>query len=396
MTATLPVSNPTDTDATPRSARRVLVTGVEHAGGLAALRGLAAAGYEPWAATDDMSSYGALSRSSGGVVEVADPRLDAERFARDLVEAAARIGAVAVLPGTEAGLIALGRHRDLFPGDVAVGAPDVDDTVAALDKDALAGLAARAGFRTPPTLRLSAADVAAADITFPVVVKPVRSELVTDDGLARFEVTQAAHRAELASTLAALPGREGLVQPYLSGRIRTVNGVAWKGETLTTVHKLAERTWPADCGVVTWAETVERDEQLEAAARALIAELGWSGLFNLQLIESGPHHYLIDVNPRMYHSLGLAVAAGVNLPAMWTDLLLGERPEVAEYSRGVRFRSEEDVRSLWAMFRAGKRGAAIRGLLPHARTTHAVASVADPRPLAAVVRRAIRVATRRR
>ncbi|ODT95786.1 MAG: hypothetical protein ABS81_31365 [Pseudonocardia sp. SCN 72-86] len=394
MTATLPVTDPTDT--VPASGRRrVLVTGVEHAGGLAALRGLAAAGYEPWAATEDTSSYGAVSRAAGGVVEVADPRLDGERFARDLVEAAARIGAVAVLPGTEAALIALGRQRDLFPADVAVGAPDVDDTVAALDKDALAGLAARAGFRTPPTLRLSAADVPTADITFPVVVKPVRSELVTEDGLARFEVTRAANAAELTATLAALPGREGLVQPYLTGRIRTVNGVAWKGETLTTVHKLAERTWPADCGVVTWAETVERHPELEKAARALMAELGWSGLFNLQLIESGSRHYLIDVNPRMYHSLGLAVAAGVNLPAMWTDLLLGERPEVVEFARGVRFRSEEDVRSLWAMFRSGRRGAAIRGLLPHARTTHAVLSVTDPAPMVEVARRAARLVTRR-
>jgi predicted ATP-grasp superfamily ATP-dependent carboligase len=161
------------------------------------------------------------------------------------------------------------------------------------------------------------------------------------------------------------------------------------------VHKAAERTWPADCGVVTWAETVERDRALDDAAHALIRELGWSGLFNLQLIESDGHFYLIDVNPRAYHSLGLAVHAGANLPAIWTALLLGEAPQVDEYERGVRFRSEEDVRALWAAFRSGERAAAVRGLLPRARTAHAVFSASDPAPIAGVVGKAVRLVTRR-
>ena len=408
MTATLPVSATNTTPATgSASARRatsrpsrrrpyrVLVTGVEHAGGLAVLRALAAAGYEPWAATEDAASYGARSRAARGVVTVADARLEPERFAHDLALAAARIDAAAVLPGTEAALIALGTHRAMFGPEVAVGAPDVADTVAALDKDGLAALAAKAGFETPRTTRLHVSQVAATDVTFPAVVKPVRSELVSDGKLERFEVVRVADAAELADTLAALPGGEGLVQPYVTGRLRTVNGVAWQGRVVTTVHKAAERTWPADCGVVTWAETVERDRALDDAAYALIRELGWSGLFNLQLIESDGHFYLIDVNPRAYHSLGLAVHAGANLPAIWTALLLGEAPQVDEYERGVRFRSEEDVRALLAAFRSGERAAAVRGLLPRARTAHAVFSASDPAPIAGVVGKAVRLVTRR-
>jgi len=38
--------------------------------------------------------------------------------------------------------------------------------------------------------------------------------------------------------------------------------------------------------------------------------------------------YVIDVNPRIYGAIGLAIAAGQNLPAIWTDLLLGRTPLV--------------------------------------------------------------------
>jgi hypothetical protein len=93
------------------------------------------------------------------------------------------------------------------------------------------------------------------------------------------------------------------------------------------------------------------------------------------------------VNPRLDASIGLAVAAGANLPAIWVDLLLGRRPEVSPYRVGVRFRSEGDVRSLTHLFRSGARRAALAGLLPQPHTTHGVASISDPRPGLAHVRR---------
>jgi len=131
---------------------------------------------------------------------------------------------------------------------------------------------------------------------------------------------------------------------------------------------------------VTYAETIDPHAALAEQARALMARLGWSGVFNLQFIESDSGIFLIDVNPRLYTSLGLAVAAGVNLPAIWVDALLGRRPKVSAYQVGVHFRSEDDVRSLVHQFRSGARRAALSGLLPQPNTTHAIVSFSDPRP----------------
>ncbi|MDN5858538.1 MAG: ATP-grasp domain-containing protein [Pseudonocardia sp.] len=375
---------------------RVLVSGGEYTGGLAAVRALRAAGYAPWVADPVDGSYGALSRAAAGSVRVTDPRTDALSFAGELAKAASRLGAAAVLPGTEPALLALGEHRDLFPSEVAVGAPDPELTIAATDKQRLAARAVAAGFAVPPTELVTLHDLhsGSVDPPYPVVVKPVRSELVGSSGLQRFEVVSAHDRGELVAALAELPDHAGLVQPYLTGPIRTVNGVAWNGEVVAAVHKLAERTWPLDCGVVCYARTVPVDPDVDRCARALIADIGWSGLFNLQMISSGGRHHVIDLNPRIYHSLALAVAAGANLPAIWTALLLGRQPPLGEIRAGVRFRSEEDAMALWGTFRSGRRGAALRGLVPRPGTAHAVMSLRDPAPMLNILRRARRVARR--
>ncbi|MEJ3652779.1 ATP-grasp domain-containing protein [Actinomycetes bacterium KLBMP 9759] len=362
---------------------RVLVTGSEHPGGLAAIRALRLAGFEPWAADSAPGGYGARSRASAGTVRIPDPRTDPEAFAGELAQAADRVGAAVVLPGTESALLALGTYRHVFPDAVAVGAPPEAATLKATDKQALSDLATDAGFTIPPTLLVTLDDLPTrvSELRFPAVVKPLRSELDTDDGqLRRFEVVQVDDVRALEAALRTLPGRAGLVQPYLRGHIRTVNGVAWNGDVVVSVHKIAERTWPLDCGMVSYARTVPVQPELDTATRTLLKGLEWSGIFNLQLIESGGTSYVIDLNPRLYHSLALAVRAGANLPAIWTSLLLGKTPTGLGYRSGVHFRAEEDLYALWRMFMAGERGTALRGLLPHTPTVRAVFQVNDPMP----------------
>jgi predicted ATP-grasp superfamily ATP-dependent carboligase len=225
------------------------------------------------------------------------------------------------------------------------------------------------------------------DVRYPAVVKPLRSELPVNGTLKRFEVKRVDDSRALGMALAELPDGVGIVQEYVTGRLLTVNGVAWRGEVVAAVHKVGLRTWPAGCGVVSYARTVAPNPVLADQARALIARMRWSGIFNLQYIDGQDGRFLIDVNPRLYTSLALAVAAGVNLPAIWVEALLGKRPAVPPYRMGVFFRSEDDVRSLAQQFRSGARRSAVAGLRPQRNTTHAVLSLSDPRPGLAYVRR---------
>lgn len=83
--------------------------------------------------------------------------------------------------------------------------------------------------------------------------------------------------------------------------------------------------------------TTEPDAARDAGVRRLMRSIGWSGIFGLQFLRTDAAEYVIDLNPRVYGSLALAVAAGHNLTVMWTDLLLGGRPCPDSYRRGVRY-----------------------------------------------------------
>jgi len=186
----------------------------------------------------------------------------------------------------------------------------------------------------------------------------------------------------LRSALAATPRAHWIVQPYLAGDLGAVVGVAWRGQIVCAAHQVAERLYPPDCGVSAYARTIPREPELELGVRRLIELLGWSGIFQVQTLETAEGRQVIDVNLRAYGSLALVVAAGLNLPAIWTGLLLGRPVTSNGYRVGVRYRSEE--RDVGALARAISRGewrVAAGGLRPRAGTAHAVFSLHDPLPV---------------
>jgi predicted ATP-grasp superfamily ATP-dependent carboligase len=367
----------------------VVVTGSEFPAGLALLRAVHAGGDAPIAAVTRPDALGASSRAAHAVEVVHDPIDDPAAFVRDVGAVAVRHGAM-VLPGTEPALWALAHHRDQLPGSVVTGcpAPAVVDRV--LAKDALDELAAAGGLRTPPTRVLAPEGADRWDGGFPAVVKPLSSYVSKADGtMEQGQVLSVSDGPGLASALAGLPGGRGLVQPYLIGDQRTVDGLAWEGEVVAVAQKTGDRTWPRDCGVLSYGRIVASDPDLERRCREMLAHSCWSGLFNLQFLDAPGGRFLIDFNPRAWNSLAVQVEAGANMPAAWVDLLVGRpvRPAVPQLDR--RFRSEvDDARSLWAAWRGGQRSAAVRGLLPRRGTSHAIFSWTDPAPaLHALLRR---------
>lgn len=325
---------------------------------MAAVRTLAVAGYAPVVTTSGEGSLAAASRHTVGEVRV--PLADDPGYADRVRAAAAEHDVVTTLPASDAALLALGY------------------TVAdVLDKERLAAGAERVGLHSPPAQRAEdVADVAAlvrhGDVALPLVVKPLISR-------------HPARRVDSLDEVAALT-IEGpvLIQPYLRGVMEAIGGVVDRGEVLAVVAQRYLRTWPVDCGTASAAITEEVDEDRLARVASLLSE--HQGVFQAQFLGD----VLLDVNPRVYGSLALAAAAGVNLAAIWCDTVAGRRPATRLVGRpGVRYRwLEGDLRHLATRARRGQ--LAPRELLaainPHRGSAHSVESLTDPAPMMARLR----------
>ena len=327
---------------------------------LAGVRALAAAGRRAIVGTYGSVALAAASRATAGTLRLPAPHEDG--FADAVAIAARGAGAVAVLPAADAALMAL-----RAPGYELV------------DKTTLAVRAAAAGIATPPaTVAASGAELLerTSELSFPVVIKPA---------VPVFQTKRYEDRASLAS-LARFEGRL-IAQPALDGPVDAVGLVFWRGGIIAAVHQRSLRTWPSPCGTASAAHTVEPDARIEAALVALLE--GFEGIAQAQFVGG----YLVDLNPRLYGSLPLSVAAGANLPAVWIDLLHGRDVEPHRARPGVRYRwLEGDLRHIASARRARRMstGAALRALAPHRRTAHSVESIRDPRPLVTRLRAAAR------
>jgi predicted ATP-grasp superfamily ATP-dependent carboligase len=135
---------------------------------------------------------------------------------------------------------------------------------------------------------------------------------------------------------------------------------------------------------VAFSETIIPPRGLLDRAEALVGSLGWQGIFELELLETTDGFAVLDLNPRPYGSLALAVNAGANLPALWCDWLLGRDPAPVVARPGALYRWEDaDLKYLFWQLRRGHCRAAARVLVPHRRVTHALFRLTDPAPLAA-------------
>ena len=381
-----------------RPADVVILTGGEHVSVLGAVRALRDAGYSPWVSAHERGTYAARSWATAGVINVPSPSQAPDTFVDELAAAAARLGAAAIVPGTEFEMETLVRRADRIPTDVVLGVPPLATLMDVTDKGRLQAYAAGAGLRTLPTCDITLDTVPARlPFPFPVVVKPGRSEIREQDGVVRHRGTVVARTFhELQYALAELPGTRGLVQPFVRDPLISLAGVFWHGEVVCAVQSRADRVWPAPCGSISHAVTIPLDKGLVARIGALLHAMDWNGLFQVDLFERSDDYAIIDVNPRFYTSIGHATRAGMNLPAIWVDLLLGRQPVVPDsYRVGVHYQHEEgDLRALGRMLLRGPRRDGLRALVPHPDTALAIFSTTDPWPLLTSATRLFRRGTR--
>jgi D-aspartate ligase len=367
------------------TAPRILVMDVQHRSGLAAMRCLHDAGYEVSASARARASAGLRSRAYSAHVVLPDIRLGMAAFVTRLEEFLASLPHDLLLPGTDQSLVAVSAHRERLGRLVELGLPSMPVVHRSLDKVALAREAERAGLATPEGRVCATVDealAAARDFGFPVLVKGVRTIERRGDAVIRYPSRLVAD--ERAMREAQVEIGTCIVQRRVAGDVLSFGGVMTDDGLIGAVLSRYRRTWPPTAGNVTCSETIVLPDGLLERVRALVAALGWRGLFELELIEVGGEIMAIDFNPRPYGSLTLAQASGAPLTALWCAYVLGQGVTPVRARPGVVYRWEDaDVRNIFWQLREGNYRTAVSAMLPRRRTAHAYFRIRDPLPLVA-------------
>lgn len=282
----------------------------------------------------------------------------------------------------EAEVLALSAGRDRLPA-VFPHAPH-DVVRRALDKDELGRAAAKVGIAVPDE-----ADPEILDETTPVVVKArMHANPDLPGSPPRIDSTVVVGRTAVRRRIAEITsaGGEPQVQVFHEGRLVAYAAVRGPDGVVARSLQRAVRIWPPRAGASSRAVTVPLDPSLVRRCDALLAELDWFGLAELQFqVGADAVPRLIDLNGRFYGSLSLAVAAGANLPAIWGDLALGRAPAAVVRARpGVRYHwGTADLRRALRERRGGLLGDVVDTAAYALGAVHSVAQLRDPGPAVA-------------
>jgi predicted ATP-grasp superfamily ATP-dependent carboligase len=382
--------------ADARRVGTVVVADLEGRGSLAACRSLSRAGYRVLGVSSSRFAPGSWSRSCDRRIVLPDPRAGHAGYVRALADAIAGEGVDVLVPGSDATLVAVSAHRDVVAPHVDPRLPSHDVVLRVTDKAAIGEAASAVGLAPPTTIGCATLDdvrAAAGELGYPLVLKPQRSATVAGDVLRERRSRKVATPAELERGVAEL-GVPLLAQEAVGGAVHSVAGVVAEGRLRAVVVARYRRTWPVDAGAAAFAETVAPEQDLLARVEQLVVALGWSGIFEVELIRRADGSYaVIDLNPRVYGSLALSQAAGAPLATIWCDTILGRGNGFRTAAAGVAYRCEDfEARHLIADLWHGHPGDALDVLRPHRHAAHAYAELRDPGPV--VVRWAGGVARR--
>lgn len=317
---------------------RALVTDSHLHPVVAGIRGLGRAGVDVIALGPRRAAAGGWSRYTSAREVGPDAASEPERLAARVRELSGVHGPLVVYPGSEAGIDAI-LGSPLHPRSV-LPYPGPESLRRLRDKARLPELARAAGLATPVTLlETTAGELArATSPPLPCAVKPVAGGHPGGLGSTRLFDTAVAMRTAMGAL--SDPSQPLLVQEKVAGPLTSLSLVVDRsGRAVARFQERARQTWPDAAGSISSSVSVTPDEALVDAATDLLRNAGYWGLAQFDLLSGRDGHVLIDVNPRFYGCMPLALACGVNLPATWHAVVLGHEvaPQVP-YRLGVSFR----------------------------------------------------------
>lgn len=307
--------------------KSVFVTDGSYRNALAAVRALGADGWRVSVGERDSIARRSVvsfwSRYCAKSVQYSDPRVAPLDTVSSLREHFSRVRYDAVLPVSLDMVELFVRHRDQF--DVPLMLPPRESFEIAADKRRTFDHARRIGMPMPATVAAGRWD----ELEMPIVFKHPRSgaDIVrsNDDAQRRINAMNGERDSWLAQEF--IPGQNGFgyFGLFENGRERA--------------HFMHERLvqYPREGGPSVVARSIH-NARLHGLGRTLLESLEWHGVAMVEFKRSDRDgdFYLIEINPKLWGSLDLSIAAGANFPVWIARTLAGnEYPRDTSYRDGV-------------------------------------------------------------
>ena len=318
---------------------RALVFDAERRQALVAIRSLGRYRVDVTAASGLRTCAGAASKYADRHIQYPHPWDDRAAFI-DRVEREVREREYdMLLPIADPTVIPVVEARDRLEPHAAIPFPDAETLSAGRDKKRTIEAAREARVPHPKTLAPQELDLDAVEIEigYPAVLKPREGA-----GRVGVSVCHTSDELEAAYANTAERHRPVLIQEFIpdGGERGVYTLYDWSSDlkAVTVQHRI--RAKPPNGGVSTLRETVT-DPDLISLTDEFLSGLGWQGVamaeFRIDPRDGEPK--LMEINPRLWGSLALSVAAGVDFPRLLYQLATeGECETGHDYRVGVQAR----------------------------------------------------------
>jgi predicted ATP-grasp superfamily ATP-dependent carboligase len=375
---------------------RVLVLDANQRSALAITRSLGRRpGIAVLTADTTQRALAGASRFSSRYLQCPSPHDDTEAFLDWLAQTVEQEAVSHLFPATEVSSYTCLMHRERL-GACKLPFAELETVQRLADKCRLISLAQELGIPHPRSRRVEDPQGVDPDEIgpYPLILKPCYSQ-IWEAGAWLSSSVHIAHSPEefrqLTGTQPYLRNHPFLVQEFVPGAGAGVFALYREGEAVAFFAHKRLREKPPSGGVSVLSESAPLDPRLLDLARRLLDHARWHGVAMVEFrVTPAGQPYLMEVNPRFWGSLQLAIDCGIDFPFLLFELSEGRHPRVAaEYRSGRRLRwLLGDLDSLYLCLRDRNRYAArdkLARMLAFLRpgfgsTWHEVNRIDDPGP----------------
>lgn len=324
----------------------VLVTDGRQRSTLAVTRSLGQKGIDVTVGEDSFPCMAASSRFCSHRFLYASAITEPHAFVEDLVRELQRTGYDMVIPMTDKTTYLVIENMDRLSPLTKIAIADKKAYDLAIDKGKLIKLAQDLGLPVPKTHFLNSVDDVKEltnELSYPVVIKPKRSEYLTLSGWVgggvdyAYSLDELVRKLERCDTSRPLPMIQERIQGPGSGAFLLFR--CGKARAIFFHKRLRER--PPSGGVSVLREAVAVHPVMKDCSIRLLNALDWQGvaMVEFKFDDRDGLPKLMEVNTRFWGSLQLAIDAGVDFPYMLYRMIMdGDVEPVMAYKTGVKTR----------------------------------------------------------